>query len=257
MAHPRPNTPAQRILVALDTPDVGRATQLARDLAGVVGGVKLGLEFFNHNGPEGVRHVTRGTLDETPRGKPVPTQPLFLDLKFHDIPNTVAGAVRAATHLTPMILNVHALGGRAMMKAAMDAAHFAAEPLGVVRPIMIAVTVLTSMDDEDLADTGQNGPADDQAVRLAELAQKSGMDGVVCSPHEIRRIREACGPDFRLVTPGVRPTGSDAGDQKRIMTPLGAVQAGADWLVIGRPITQAADPIAAAKAIADDLMAAS
>ncbi|MDJ0684273.1 MAG: orotidine-5'-phosphate decarboxylase [Alphaproteobacteria bacterium] len=256
MAHPRPNTTAQRILVALDTPDVGHAVALSRSLTGIVGGVKLGLEFFNHNGPEGVRRVARAGLAETPRGAPTATQPFFLDLKYHDIPNTVAGAVRAAVALGPMILNVHASGGAAMMKAAMDAAHFAAEPLGVARPIMIAVTVLTSLDDEDLSAVGQAGPTADQAVRLAELAQQSGMDGVVCSPHEITRIRAACGPDFRLITPGVRPAGADRGDQKRIMTPVEAVQAGADWLVIGRPITQAADPASAARAIAEELAAA-
>lgn len=253
MAHPRPNTPAQRILVALDTPDIERATQLSRDLSGLVGGVKLGLEFYGYNGPQGIRHVTRGSLEETPHGSPVATQPLFLDLKFHDIPNTVAGAVRAAVELTPMIMTIHAAGGEAMMQAAVDAAHFAAEPLGVVRPIMVAVTVLTSFDDADLEATGQRGPAADQAVRLALLAQKAGMDGVVCSPHEITRIREACGPDFRLVTPGVRPEGADTGDQKRVMTPRQAVEAGADWLVIGRPITTAPNPIVAAQHIVDSL----
>ncbi len=253
MSHPRPTLPHQRILVPLDTPDVDRAVALARDLSGVVGGVKLGLEFFNANGPDGVRRVTRGSLEETPRGEAVPQQPLFLDLKFHDIPNTVAGAVRSVIPLTPMILNVHAGGGPAMMKAAIDAANFAAEPLGTVRPIMIAVTVLTSLDDSDLDAVGQVGPAGDQAVRLAELAQKSGMDGVVCSAMEITRIREACGPDFRLIVPGIRPAGSDIGDQKRVMTPSEAVKAGADWIVIGRPITGADDPVKAAKAIALEL----
>lgn len=253
MAHPRPTTPEQHILVALDTPDVVRASHMARELNGVVGGVKLGLEFFNACGPDGVRQVTRGTLDETPRGEPVKQQPLFLDLKFHDIPNTVAGAVRSVMPLTPFILNVHASGGPAMMKAALDAANFAAEPLGVVRPILIAVTVLTSMDESDLDAVGQHGPASDQVVRLAELTQKCGLDGVVCSAHEISRIREACGPDFRLIVPGIRPAGSAAGDQKRVMTPRQAVDAGADWLVIGRPITGADDPVAAAKAIAAEL----
>jgi len=248
-----PQTPSQRILVALDTPDVQKARDLSLSLAGHVGGVKLGLEFFNANGPAGVRKVVRGDLDETPRGEPVAQQPFFLDLKYHDIPNTVAGAVRSAMPLGPMIMNVHASGGSAMMKAALDAAHFAAEPLGVVRPLMIAVTVLTSMDDADLDAVGQRGPSNDQVVRLAELTQKAGLDGVVCSAREITRIREACGPDFRLIVPGIRPAGSAIGDQKRVMTPLDAVKAGADWLVIGRPITGADDPVAAAKAIAQEL----
>ncbi|MEQ9489496.1 MAG: orotidine-5'-phosphate decarboxylase [Alphaproteobacteria bacterium] len=248
-----PQTPSQRILVALDTPDVAKARDLSLSLAGHVGGVKLGLEFFNANGPDGVRKVVRGDLDETPRGEPVAQQPFFLDLKYHDIPNTVAGAVRSAMPLGPMIMNVHAAGGTAMMKAALDAAHFAAEPLGVVRPLMIAVTVLTSMDDADLDSVGQRGPSSDQVVRLAELTQKAGLDGVVCSAMEITRIREACGPDFRLIVPGIRPAGSAVGDQKRVMTPLDAVKAGADWLVIGRPITGADDPVAAAGAIAREL----
>jgi len=239
--------------VALDTPDVQKARDLSLALAGHVGGVKLGLEFFNANGPEGVRRVVRGDLDETPRGEPVIQQPFFLDLKYHDIPNTVAGAVRSAMPLGPMILNVHAAGGSAMMKAALDAAHFAAEPLGVVRPLMIAVTVLTSMDDSDLDAVGMQSPAGDQVVRLAELTQKAGLDGVVCSAREITRIREACGPDFRLIVPGIRPAGAAVGDQKRVMTPVEAVKAGADWLVIGRPITGADDPVAATKAIAQDL----
>lgn len=248
-----PQTPSQRILVALDTPDVEKARTLSLGLAGHVGGVKLGLEFFNANGPDGVRRVVQGELEETPRGQPVTRQPFFLDLKYHDIPNTVAGAVRSAMPMGPMILNVHASGGTAMMKAALDAAHFAAEPLGVVRPLMIAVTILTSMDDSDLDAVGMQSPAGDQVVRLAELTQKAGLDGVVCSAKEITRIREACGPDFRLIVPGIRPAGAEVGDQKRVMTPVDAVKAGADWLVIGRPITGADDPVAAARAIAQEL----
>ncbi|RED51454.1 orotidine-5'-phosphate decarboxylase [Aestuariispira insulae] len=245
--------PKDRILVALDTPDVGAAQDLSRALQGHVGGVKLGLEFFNFNGPQGVRAVTHGDEAETPRGQSTPNQPFFLDLKFHDIPNTVAGAVRGVVPLGPKIINVHASGGPAMMKAALDAANFAAEPLGVVRPMVIAVTVLTSMDEDDLGAVGQQGPAVEQVVRLAELTQKCGLDGVVCSAREISAIRKACGPDFKLIVPGIRPEGSDTGDQKRTMTPKQAVEAGADYLVIGRPITQAYNPVAAAKAIADSI----
>lgn len=248
-------TPKDRILVALDTPDIGKARELAQALDGVVGGVKLGLEFFNANGHKGVHEVIDGTLDETPYGQPVRHVPFFLDLKFHDIPNTVAGAVRSVMPLKPMILNVHASGGYAMMKAALDAAVFAAEPLGIPRPMVIAVTILTSLDDGDLADVGMKGPARDQVLRLAALARKAGLDGIVCSAHEIAPIREALGPDFKLIVPGIRPAGSNTGDQKRVMTPLQAVKAGADYLVIGRPITEVPDPVAAARAIADELEA--
>lgn len=229
------------ILVALDTPDAGRAKDLANSLAGAVGGIKIGLEFFNANGPAGVAEVEGGRGD------------LFLDLKYHDIPNTVAGAVRAAVKLRPMILNVHAAGGPAMMRAALDAAESESARLGCPRPLVIAVTVLTSMDDSDLAAVGQQGPAAEQVIRLARLTRDCGLDGVVCSPLEIGPIRAACGPDFTLVTPGIRPPGDAVGDQKRVMTPREAVDAGADWLVIGRPITAAPDPAAAARAILQSL----
>lgn len=245
--------PKDRILVALDTPDVVIAQNLSRQLQGYVGGIKLGLEFFNANGHQGVRDVVHANQADVPRGEASSNQPLFLDLKFHDIPNTVAGAVRSVTPLNPKIINVHAGGGPAMMKAALDAASFAAEPLGIMRPMVIAVTVLTSMDESDLDAVGQRGPAVEQVVRLAELTQKCGLDGVVCSAREITAIRDACGPDFKLIVPGIRPAGSDMGDQKRVMTPSDAVNAGADYLVIGRPITSAADPVVAAIAIADDL----
>ena len=247
--------PKDRILVALDTPDIAKAQNLSHSLQGHIGGIKLGLEFFNANGHHGVRDVTHGNDGDTPRGQATSNQPLFLDLKFHDIPNTVAGAVKSVAPLNPKIINVHAGGGPTMMKAALDAASFAAEPLGIIRPMVIAVTVLTSMDESDLEAVGQRGPAVEQVVRLAELTQKCGLDGVVCSAREISAIREACGPDFKLIVPGIRPKGSDVGDQKRIMTPSDAVNAGADYLVIGRPITGATDPVAAAKAIVDELNA--
>ena len=166
-----------------------------------------------------------------------------------DIPNTVAGAVRAATKLRPMILNVHAGGGPAMMRAALEAAQDESNRLDIARPQVIAVTVLTSMDDDDLEAVGLREPAAEQVVRLARLAQACGLDGVVCSPREIVAIRAACGPDFTLVVPGIRPAGAAVGDQKRVMTPRDAIDAGADWLVIGRPITGAPDPAAAAQAI--------
>ena len=224
------------VFVALDTPSLDRARELARLLKPYVGGVKLGLEFYGANGPEGVRAVVS---DGTP---------VFLDVKLHDIPNTVAGAMKALAPLGAAIINVHASGGAAMMRAAADAAGASNR-----RAKLIAVTVLTSLDDRDLPEVGLSGTALAQAVRLAILAKQSGLDGVVCSPHEIAAVRAACGNAFLIVTPGVRPAGGDLGDQKRVMTPLQAVQAGADILVIGRPITAASDPVQAAQRIAADL----
>ncbi len=230
----------RRVFAALDTTDAARAGALAQALAGQVGGLKLGKEFFTAFGPEGVRRITAVGL------------PVFLDLKWHDIPNTVAGAVRAALPLRLAMLNVHASGGPAMLRAAVAAAAGAKDE----RPLVIAVTVLTSLDDADLAAVGVNASAADQAVRLAVLAQGCGADGVVCSPREIRRLRAECGPAFRLVVPGIRPSWAAAGDQKRIMTPAEAFAEGADDLVIGRPITGASDPAEAARRIAEEIAGA-
>jgi len=229
---------SDRILVALDTIDVGCAADLAVGLTGLVGGVKLGHEFFYANGPDGVRRVVAGTA-----------LPLFLDLKFNDIPNTVAGAVSAVFSLRPYMLNVHASGGRVMMRAAASAVAKAPEP----RPLMLAVTVLTSLGEEDLAEMGVTDGIEQQVVRLAGLAQASGMDGVVCSAREITALRAACGPKFKLVVPGIRPAWAAAGDQKRVVTPAEAISLGADYLVIGRPITAADDPAAAARRIGEEL----
>lgn len=236
----RTPAPHERIFVGLDTADLDKAARIARQVSGSVGGVKIGKELFTAHGPEGVRKAAAGA-------------PLFLDLKFHDIPNTVAGAVRAAVRLQPKILNVHASGGRAMMEAAAKAAGEAAAALGVARPKVIGVTVLTSLDAGDLDDVGQKGPPAAQVERLARLARASGLDGVVCAPQEIALLRRACGPDFLLVVPGIRPTWSAAGDQKRIMTPAEAIAAGADHIVIGRPIAAAEDPREAARRIAAEL----
>jgi orotidine-5'-phosphate decarboxylase len=224
------------IYVALDTTDLDYARQLAERLRGHVGGVKLGLEFFCAHGPEGVRAFRDMDL------------PLFLDLKFHDIPNTVAGAARAAAALGVGILNVHAGGGGAMMKAAAEAAR------GVnPKTKVIAVTVLTSLSDHDLSTVGQAPSAGEQVLRLAQLTKSSGLDGVVCSAHEIAALRAALGPDFLLVVPGIRPAGSDLGDQRRVMGPVEAHKAGASILVIGRPITASPDPAKAARDIAQSL----
>lgn len=242
MIHSSATRPADRVFVAIDTPETQPARTLARNLRGLVGGVKLGLEFFVANGPDGVRAVTEG-LDV----------PLFLDLKFHDIPNTVAGAVRSAVALRPAFLTVHAAGGPAMLRAAADAAGDEARRLGVPRPKVLAVTVLTSLEEDDLDAIGQRGPVADQVGRLADLALASGVDGVVCSPAEVAALRGRLGPDAILMVPGIRPAWAAANDQKRIKTPGDAVAAGADHLVIGRPITGAADPAAAARRIADEL----
>jgi orotidine-5'-phosphate decarboxylase len=225
------------VFVALDTPDVDRARAMAKAVGANVGGVKLGKEFFTANGPDGVARVAR-------TGRRI-----FLDLKFHDIPNTVAGAVRSALALKPFMMNVHASGGAAMMKAAAAAAAEA----GAERPLMLAVTVLTSLDADDLQAVGQDVDTKHQVVRLALLAKESGLDGVVCSPHEIKALRNACGDGFTLVVPGIRPTWAASGDQKRIMTPKKALGEGADYLVIGRPITGADDPAAAARRIAAEI----
>ncbi len=232
-------SPKNPIFCALDTTDTDRAVTLAQSLKGAVGGVKIGMEFFNANGPEGYRAVAAAGL------------PIFLDLKLHDIPNTVAGGIRAVLPLKPAIVNVHAAGGLAMMRAAADAASEA----GDARPLVIAVTMLTSLDEGDLRDTGVIGTPADHVLRLAHLAAKAGLDGIVCSAHEIAPLRRELGPDFKLIVPGIRPAGADIGDQKRIMTPPQALSLGADVLVIGRPITGASNPHDAAAAITASLAA--
>lgn len=234
--------PANPIFCAIDTPSVGTARTLAQEVAPHVGGLKLGLEFFNANGPDGVRSITAlGRL-------------LFLDLKLHDIPNTVAGGIRSTTALGPAFITIHASGGRAMMQAAADAAIEAAEALGLARPRLLGVTVLTSLDGDDLEAVGQDPTVADQVDRLAALAQESGLDGIICAPPEIARLRRLCGDGFTLMVPGIRPPGADIGDQKRVMTPVEALARGADHLVIGRPITGAENPALAARRIADDLL---
>ncbi|QQP90758.1 orotidine-5'-phosphate decarboxylase [Skermanella sp. TT6] len=231
-------SPASRIFVSIDTPEIDAARDLAERLTGFVGGVKLGLEFFCGQGPSGIRAVMGGVR-----------LPLFLDLKLHDIPNTVAAAVRAVLPLQPTFLTIHTGGGPAMMRAAAEAASMTDLP----RPRLLGVTVLTSLDDDDLVAVGQGVPVLDQARRLAALARSSGLDGVICSPAEVAALRAECGDDFVLMVPGIRPAGSAVGDQKRVMTPRDAVEQGADFLVIGRPITQAPDPAEAARAIVGEL----
>jgi len=220
------------IFVAIDTPELQRAIEIADAVRENAGGVKLGLEFFSANGPAGVRHVAALGL------------PVFLDLKLHDIPNTVAKAVEALAPLQPAILTVHASGGLEMLRAAKAAAPSATKVVGV--------TVLTSLDQNDLADAGVGGSPADQVARLAKVAQSAGLDGIVCSGAEVSAARSAW-PDGFFVVPGVRPEGGDVGDQKRVATPRQALDDGASVLVIGRPITGASDPAQAIRDIAETL----
>jgi orotidine-5'-phosphate decarboxylase len=224
-----------RLIVALDTTDVETARGWVRAVAPSAGLFKLGLEFFLANGPKGVLAVT--------------DRPIFLDLKLHDIPNTVAGAVRAVLPLLPRMLTVHAAGGSAMIEAARRAADAAGEG----RPTILAVTVLTSLDASALTAIGVAGTPAEQVLRLGRLALEAGADGLVCSPLEVALLRRELGPDVPLVVPGIRPAGARAGDQSRTMTPADAAAAGASWVVVGRPITSAADPAAAAAAIVAEL----
>lgn len=225
------------LIIALDVDTLEEAAGLADRLGPYVGAFKVGMQLFNSAGPEAVLRLKE-------KG------PVFLDLKLHDIPNTVAGAARVLTRLGAAIINVHAAGGGAMMRAAAEAARVEAEKCGLPRPLVIAVTVLTSMDQETFNnELGISGAIQDRVTAWSLLAKEAGLDGVVASPREITAIREACGPDFAIVTPGVRPAGSAANDQKRTMTPGEAVGLGATCLVVGRPVTAAPDPVKAAKAI--------
>ncbi len=228
-----PAVPENPIFCALDVESVEAALKLARAIAPFVGGLKCGLEFFNAVGSEGVARL----IGET-------GLPLFLDLKLHDIPNTVAGGVRAIARLKPALLTIHTQGGAAMMRAARDAA--------LPETKVVGVTVLTSLNGDDLHSIGVTDTADAQVTRLAQLAHSCGLDGIVCSPHEVAHAA-ANWPGGTLIVPGIRPVGSDIGDQKRVMTPRQALEAGATILVIGRPITAATDPAAAAAAIIEEL----
>lgn len=220
------------IYVAIDTPDMDKAKRLAKAVSRHAGGIKLGLEFFNHNGRLGVMELAEMGL------------PIFLDLKLHDIPNTVAKAVQALSPLTPAVLTVHASGGRSMMEDAKAAAPQNTKVVGV--------TMLTSLDESDLAATGVKGSPHDHVERLASLAKEAGLDGIVCSGNEVAAARKSWRDGF-FVVPGIRPADATVGDQKRVMTPRKAMDAGASILVIGRPITQADSPDDALRAIASTL----
>lgn len=220
------------IYVAIDTPDMDKARSLANAVRRHAGGLKLGLEFFCHNGRAGVLELAEAGL------------PIFLDLKFHDIPNTVAKAIQALSPLTPAVMTVHASGGRSMMEDAKAAA-----PAGTK---VVGVTMLTSLDGGDLPAIGLRGTPEEQVARLAALSREAGLDGIVCSGNEVSAVRKTWRDGF-FVVPGIRPADANVGDQKRVMTPRKAMDAGASILVIGRPITQAADPDAALRAIAATL----
>lgn len=224
------------VFCAIDTHDPALARDMAQKLLGKVRGLKVGLEYFMANGPQGY-HQFRDM-----------GAPIFLDVKLHDIPNTVAGGISSLLPLQPDFITIHTSGGPGMMRAAADAAAKAAK-----RPKILGVTVLTSLDASDLTAVGQDSDPTKQAQRLALLAKDSGLDGVICSPAEVAALRKACGPDFILMVPGIRPAWAAANDQKRVMTPKEAMDAGATYLVIGRPITGAADPAEAAQRVTDEI----
>lgn len=231
----------KKIIFALDVKGLSEIDRWAELLSGKVGMFKVGKELFTSCGPEAVKAVQRHDGQ------------VFLDLKYHDIPNTVAQAMVAAAGLGVQLANLHALGGAEMMETAANAVR--KEFSDAERPKLLAVTILTSSTVETLRQVGIEHSVPDMVVRLAKLAKESGMDGVVASPLEIGLIREACGPDFLIVTPGVRPSFAAVDDQKRIMSPADAVKAGTDYLVIGRPIAKAADPADAARLISEEIMA--
>jgi orotidine-5'-phosphate decarboxylase len=241
---PRDRPPADRLIVALDVDSLDRATELVDTLAGQVTRFKIGSQLFTAVGPSAVEAVRkRGGL-------------VFLDLKYHDIPNTVEGAAREAVRLGVFMFNVHASGGRAMMRAAANGAADAARALGVPKPLVLAVTVLTSFDRAALAaDLHVASSVEGHVLHLCALAREAGLDGSVASPNEIRAIRIAAGPRWAIVTPGVRPAGGEQHDQSRVATPRAAVEAGADYLVVGRPITTAPDPAWAAAALLAEMRA--
>ena len=235
--------PLPIIYCAIDTTDLDHAKALAAAMERAGCGIKLGMEFFNAQGPQGIKEIRNA----------YPELSLFIDLKYHDIPNTVAGAIRAITPIGADFVNVHASGGLEMMKYARNAMDEEADKVGVKPAKVLGVTMLTSLDDAAVTEVGFNGNSADNVRRLAKLTQKAGLDGVVCSAKEIEIVRQECGPDFDLMVPGIRPAGADIGDQKRVMTPEEALHIGATHLVIGRPITQADDPASFALSLSTKL----
>jgi len=231
----------ERLIVALDVDTSEQAAALVRQLAGEVGMFKIGKQLFTHAGPQAVRQIQELGGE------------IFLDLKFHDIPNTVAKAAIEATRLGVKMFNVHASGSLEMMRMTVKEVKRVCRQQKLRKPIMLAVTVLTSLNQDDLQRVGVERKVADQVVRLALLTKEAGMDGVVASPHEVADIREACGRRFVIVTPGIRPADGNRDDQRRVMTPQDAVRGGVDYIVVGRPIIEAKDPVAAARAIVADM----
>jgi len=234
----------ERLIVALDVGDLGEVKELVKLLASEVGMFKVGKQLFTHAGPQAVR------LIQELGGE------VFLDLKFHDIPNTVAKAAVEATRLGVKMFNVHASGSLEMMRVTAKEARRVCHQQNLRKPIMLAVTVLTSLNQDDLKRVGVDGRVADQVVRLALLTKEAGMDGVVASPHEVADIRSACGRRFVIVTPGIRPRDAGRNDQQRVMTPADAIQASVDYIVVGRPILAAKDPVAAARKIIAEMQGA-
>jgi len=231
----------ERLIVALDVDTSEQAAALVRQLAGEVGMFKIGKQLFTHAGPQAVRQIQELGGE------------IFLDLKFHDIPNTVAKAAIEATRLGVKMFNVHASGSLEMMRMTVKEVKRVCRQQKLRKPIMLAVTVLTSLNQDDLQRVGVERKVADQVVRLALLTKEAGMDGVVASPHEVADIRETCGRRFVIVTPGIRPADGNRDDQRRVMTPQDAVRGGVDYIVVGRPIIEAKDPVAAARAIVADM----
>ncbi len=240
-----PLSAKQRIICAIDTDDLDFAAKLAGNLKDFVGGFKLGLEFFTAHGPAGIAKIQSLGM------------PIMLDLKFHDIPNTVYGAVRAAARMKVAMMTIHSSGNSDMMRRAVDASVEVSESLSIEKPLLFGVTVLTSLDDDDLTELGYKQKTSDRVKRLAEMAQLCGLSGVVASPRELSLLQEQRSRDFRIITPGIRPAwASESHDQKRVMDPAQAIRSGADYIVIGRPITRAPDPVWAAKKILQEVEAA-
>ena len=241
MNRPSMKNPKEKIIFALDVEHFGEAQRWVNLLKDRVGIFKVGKQLFTHTGPKVIDMIRQ-------KG-----QKVFLDLKFHDIPNTVAKAGEEATKLNVSMFNLHALGGFEMMRKTVEASKATAKSLGIPRPLILAVTILTSMDEETLKEVGVQGPLLEEVGRLASLSLKAGIDGVVASPQEIGIIRERCGEKFLIVTPGIRHPSAKRDDQKRTLSPKEAINAGANYLVIGRPIKEAKDPLEAVQKIIEDI----
>jgi len=239
--NPSKANPKDKIIFALDVDHFSEAQRWVSLLRDRVGIFKVGKQLFTHSGPKVIDMIHQKS------------QKVFLDLKYHDIPNTVAKAAEEATKHQVAMFNLHALGGCEMMRRTVEASRAAAKEMGIPRPLILAVTILTSMDEEGLKEVGVQGSLLEEVAHLAVLSQKSGVDGVIASPQEIKIIRERCGEKFLIVTPGIRPPSGKRDDQKRTLTPREAIEAGADYLVIGRPIKEAKDPLEAVQRIIEDI----